>query len=445
MIKKLKNKLSNDVQLNELIKGSIVTFVLKFGGMAISYLLIFILSQKLGPEGVGIYSFSIQVLIVASILLGFGMNISILKYLGQLRAKGESFKRQLLFNNYVFISGLASIISGFFLYVGAEYIAFIFGKDSEYIVIFKIIGITIPFYTLNQLGIEFIRGSKNLFISEFVRNVSTPLIIVSGLLLIVNSESEHEEILYLIFVAVIISFALTHIVILSALKKIPKRKANISFPRIQFLRMSVPMMLSTIANSLLIAMPIFFLDYHESSRHVGFFSVSFRLASISSLSLIIINTVIAPKVSELYYSGELHLLQNLIGRSVNIVVLTTFLSCLIIVLWSSEILTMFGEEFLAGYNPLIILIFGQFINAFTGPVGLVLNMCGKHAVYSYFTSAGLLIGFILLIIIETEHKLVYYAVIFSSIQVSINLASAIYIRYKLKIITFPQLIKIRLS
>tara|TARA_R110002072_G_scaffold159408_3_gene310465 strand:+ start:535 stop:702 length:168 start_codon:yes stop_codon:yes gene_type:complete len=53
LLSKLKHKLNNDGHLKDLLKGSAITFVLKMSGMGLGFILTYLISHKLGPEGVG--------------------------------------------------------------------------------------------------------------------------------------------------------------------------------------------------------------------------------------------------------------------------------------------------------------------------------------------------------------------------------------------------------
>ena len=48
------------------------------------------------------------------------------------------------------------------------------------------------------------------------------------------------------------------------------------------------------------------------------------------------------------------------------------------IVFGREILSLFGSEFQAGYQALVILTAGQIVNAMTGPVGFLLTMTGNQ-------------------------------------------------------------------
>jgi O-antigen/teichoic acid export membrane protein len=71
---------------------------------------------------------------------------------------------------------------------------------------------------------------------------------------------------------------------------------------------------------------------------------------------------------------------------------------LFVLIYNQEILTIFGQEYIVGGIVLIILTFGQFINASVGPTGTILIMSGKQN-YEVFNSIAICIMNIILNII----------------------------------------------
>src|SRR5262249_8331692 len=64
----------------------------------------------------------------------------------------------------------------------------------------------------------------------------------------------------------------------------------------------------------------------------------------------------------------------------------------ILIAFGSSVLRLFGPGFEEGHTVLFILVLGQLVNAFTGPVGNLLNMTGHQAVTARVLGAGALVG-----------------------------------------------------
>ena len=123
------------------------------------------------------------------------------------------------------------------------------------------------------------------------------------------------------------------------------------------------------------------LGIFKTPYEVGIYSVALKLATITSMVLTAINTIVAPKFSELYWEYNLEDLKKVIRFSAKIIFFSSAPILLIYFLFSHQILSIFGKEFVQGASALIILSVGQFINSASGSVGYFLNMTGHQKVF----------------------------------------------------------------
>ena len=426
LVDKIKNKLSKDANLKELLSGSAVTFVLKMSGMGLGYVLIYLISQKLGAEAVGFYQVMVKVLTVLGMIFGLGMNISVLRYVGQFNNKEQRPKMHLLYSHFIKIVGPLTIVVSVILYFSAGYIIALLDKEALYAEGLRMVAIVLPFFTINQISVEFIRGLKKLKISELVRSVLRPLVMVAGISIFFSNDLTKMDVIYLLVVGLIINSIISRWAIWTALKEVPK--TQVLFKRKEFLKTSTPMMLTGISSTLMAALPIFFLDFYASQEDVGIFAVAFRLASLVSLVLVVVNTIAAPKFAELYWADKKDELQKFINQSVKIMFWIAFSLTVIIIAWGNFLLGLFGDEYTAGYWVLVILVLGQLLNAATGSVGVFMNMSGKQKELRKIIVILTILGLVSYIFIGVITTMGY--IIVALISVSINMSLNIYLAYK---------------
>ena len=440
MIKKIKNKLNGDIHLKDLVKGSAITFILKMGGMGLSYVLIYLISKQLGAEGVGFFNLMLQILTVLGMVLGLGMNIAVLRYVGQFNNEEQRPKMRDLYRHFLRTVAPLTLLVGILLYFGADYIVQWTGKDKEYADGLKMVGIVLPFFTINQISVEFIRGLKQLQISELVRSVLRPLVMIIGIYFLFWNNLTKMDVIYLLVVGLIINSLVSRWAIWKKLKSIPKQP--LAFERKELLKTASPMMVTGISSALLGALPIFFLDYYTTQAEVGIYSVAFRLAGLVSLVLVVVNTIAAPKFAELYWAGKMEELQKVITQSTKMMFWVALTLTIILIAGGEFLLGIFGQEFKQGYWLLVILTIGQLVNAATGSVSLFLNMSGNHIILRnivFGTVAFTIYGFLM-----TIPKIGTYgaAITFTLGSIILNILGVIYTYKKLKISTFylPSLI-----
>lgn len=425
MFSKLRDKITRDLHLKDLLKGSAITFVLKMAGMGLGYGLILIVSRKLGAEGVGFYNVMMQILTVLGMVLGLGMNTSVLRYVGQFNNYKDRPKMRKLYRYVVYTVGPLTIVFSIILYFSAAWIIDNLGKSPEYTTGLKLVAIALPFFTLNQISVEFIRGLKKLHISELIRSVLRPLFISGGIFLFFWKDLSKIDIIGLMVFAVIINALLSRLTIWRSLSGFVNDSGE--FYRKHLFKTSYPMLMTGISSTLMTASPIFFLDYFSGQADAGVFSITFRLASLVAVVLLIINTVAAPKIAELYWQKKHSELQLLIRHSAKIMFWCALILSVFLILFGGFLLSLFGSQFLVGYWSLVILTIGQFINAATGSVGVFMNMSGRQKTLNYVFLLFTLCMIMSFLILGQKVDLTTASICYSSFLSIINIVLFIYL------------------
>jgi O-antigen/teichoic acid export membrane protein len=116
----------------------------------------------------------------------------------------------------------------------------------------------------------------------------------------------------------------------------------------------------------------------QGNESVGLYNVANRGAMLISFILVAVNQSLAPSIAKLYAEGNLSKLQSIITKSSRTIIFGSLPIALILIIFGKWFLLIFGSEFTAAYLTLVILSFGQLINATMGSVGLLLDMTGHE-------------------------------------------------------------------
>lgn len=436
MIQSFKNKLQSDSSLNELFKGSSITLVIKILGMLVSYIVVMLISRSYGAEGVGIYSLSNKLVYSLALSCALGFNISVLRYVGEFTTftKGKAYLAK-LFKYVIYLSfPFALLISGLVYFFSNEIAENIF-ENSSYSKAIKLIAAILPFFTINTINVEFIRGLKLLKVSEYLRSINTHLVILVLLVLPILNFGQLNAVYAMVF-GMMGTFVLSFLFILRHLKGTDLNDSEVLFEPKNLVKTSIPMMAITISSFILAFSGAFFLEIFSTTDNVGIFNICFMLAQLVSLALTVVNTISAPKFSELYWSGKKDELKNVIYNSSKLIFWFSIIIALTLIFGSSYILGIFGEEFLVGKRVLLILIMGQIINASTGSVGIFLNMTGhQNALRNIMLSSTILV-LICYYLITPVYGITGVALVSILGTALVNIISAVYTYKKLGYITF---------
>lgn len=103
-----------------------------------------------------------------------------------------------------------------------------------------------------------------------------------------------------------------------------------------------------------------------------------RVAMLISLALGVANMVAAPHFAALHHRGDRAALQTLAQRLQRYMLLFATPLTLVLALAAPLVMSLFGSDFADAAVLLVILLAGQWINALTGSVGLLLTMTGHE-------------------------------------------------------------------
>ena len=169
---------------------------------------------------------------------------------------------------------------------------------------------------------------------------------------------------------------------------------------------------------------------------VAIFEVALRGANLVSFTLDALNRAIAPYISSTFEKGNMETLQRIIKKTGRIIFISSLpVAVLFIVGGSNLIEWIFGENYGTSYIPLVILCIGQLVSALVGPVGLLLNMTGRQAVFSKSNVVALLTNIILGIVLVIYYDVIGAAIIYALVVIIQNFYLLFYAKRHLKINT----------
>jgi len=415
MVKKTLRKIKSDTNLKELVSGSVITFILKSGGLFLSYILVFFISEKFGEAGVGYYSLTNQLLIMISTLAAFGTTTSVLRYVGQFNNKESRSYIKILYGLIWKIIFPIAVVISIIVYFSADFLAIEVFKNEDYSIAIQLLSLVLPIFVMDRIAIEFLRGFKLLKISEFVRTVSRPLLMLIALFVLWEEELKIIHIVYFIAGAIILNFLISNLSVISKVSKY-ERNQNSDLNGKELLRVSSPMMISAVTGLLITTAPLFILESYVNTSDVGVYSLAFKLAQGLTLALVVVNTIAAPKFSELYWANKHDELQKVILQSTKMMFWSATAIAAVLILGGKSILGIFKGDFSDAYLPMLILVIGQMVNAATGSVGLFLNMSGNQKILRNTAFISFVVMLILSFILIPQ-----YAILGAAIAASVGI------------------------
>lgn len=379
MINKLKGLVNQDKHLRDFIAGSLVSLFMKGLGISSGFLLIYIISNKLGADGVGTYTIFIQTLFLATSISSVGLNSSVVRYSAQFSEEGINNNHKLILRETFKIVLTATGILIILLLVNNFWIREFLPRELDNLLIFLIFLVLIPIFSIYHIMIELLRGLQKMLVSEFFRHVFLPGFTIMVIIFLGGEMNNTNQIIYVYSVAAFLGF----FILLGSIKHMFREinsNSTRTLNRKSLLVTSIPMMVSQIGNAAQKSLPFYVILILLTDEDVGLFAVPLRFAALFSIILFVVNTVMGPKIARIYFNGKIEDLQKYVNQSVNISTITAFIPMVIMILFSEQILGLFGDEYVHQSTLMRILILAEFINIVSGSNGLILNMSGHEKI-----------------------------------------------------------------
>ena len=382
MIKRLSEKLKNDLHLKEIIKGSSVAVFLRFTGLFLGYIFTLLITRNYGAKAMGVFSLSLVILEIGTVFGKLGTDSAILKFVPEYLAKGKTRTVLSTYKKILKVAMVTSVISAGIFFLFSQQIAIFVFKKPNLTQALKIASISIIPFALLSLHREAFRGLKK--IKEYMLLQQPGLFITASIVIaifILNGflEDTAPVISYLV--------ALTVVCIVAVFFWNKKLKENLktankgeSLPLKYILSVSLPMMMSS---SLAVVMNIAdtaILGIYRPENEVGIYTVAIKLATLSAIGLFAINAIAVPKIVECWGKKDLNTLTKIARQSATLTFFSAFPIIFIFFLMPDFILNFFGQEFGHGATALKILLMAQGINAFFGSNDNIVKMTG-HQVF----------------------------------------------------------------
>ncbi|MCP4772065.1 MAG: oligosaccharide flippase family protein [Planctomycetes bacterium] len=251
-----------------------------------------------------------------------------------------------------------------------------------------------------------VRGMQRVIASEAVLNLLRPLALGSGVLLFaaMRGPLEAESIVIVAagafaFSAVVTATLSRKTVAPSTLEQVvDKIRATKKLYRTCF-----PFLLIGVGLPLLSNLDVIILGSLGNDDQVGLYSACVRLITLTTVGLTSVNLLIAPRLPVLFRQGKLDEMQAIVRRNNIVIILLTTIPVLVLITAGGLVLSIFGEEFAEGEDVLHVLLIGQVINVFVGPVNLICMMAQQHRLASIMTISACVIEAALCYILIPSH------------------------------------------
>lgn len=373
-----------DEHFMEVLRGSSVALFMR-GGSAVLFLIFnLVLARLLGPEGAGIFFLALTIITIASVISRLGLDQALLRFISAHAVGGDWGKIGNIHRKSIYLVSGTGLLLTILIYFSAPSLALGLFSKPELTVPLRIMVLAIWPLGLLSLNSESLRALKKIRDAMLTHSQGLGIATASlGLLLALAGRYGIN--------GAAAAYLMAACIMLLASQIIWRRSAKQSYNAQGTFNTGT--LLSTGLSLLLIASMTMVMNWTDTvmlgiwqtSVQVGIYNIALRTALLTSFLLSAAATILAPKFSSLYTTGDLKSLEELVRKSTRVIASSAALVTLILVLAPRSVLGLFGPGFQTGATALIILAIGQFINASVGCLGHLLIMTGNHRSLHWIT------------------------------------------------------------
>ena len=361
-----------------------IVSVAKGGGIIIAgkifldasrFLIAVLLARLLGAEQYGLYNLAISAGSLATGLALLGLHSALVRFVAILASRRDEAGLWGALQVGLGISFLLSVLTSTGLYALSFPIAEEVFHEPKLAPLLQLNSLFIPFFVLGDVLAGANRGFKKMQYPVVARFIAQPAIrlILVGVLAIAGLNAAQAVVIYGLadFAAMLMLLYFLHKQF--SLRR-PLRAARRDVRGI--LSYSVPDWLADLMVTFRSNVQTLLLGTFNTVTGVGIFSVASHLQEIGHVFYTAINTSARPFIAELHDRGDREQLGRIYqtttrwGFTMNLPVF------LVMVLFPTPILSIFGESFTDGATALAILAWANLANVGTGMGGIILEMTG---------------------------------------------------------------------
>ena len=375
-------------------------------------------------EDYGFFVFGLSLFMMLSVLTKFGVDVHFVKVFSKFKDREVP--------NWVETVELKVFSLSFIIAITISTFLYLFRDNFESWLALVLFVISAPFYVAILMNSGKLRGVSK--ISQFAFLNIAGRISLSLCFFVILFYGFSLRSYFIIYLSHLLSvFSLLILSVYWKKQAFIQSKNKSKLVPVGFLEYNRALMIKSYITVLFLWGDRFFLSLICSPAEVAEYDVSLKIAM---LLMIVIEALKSTYASVFAKNTEIHKVLNIqIRKSTRLGFLFSSLMFILIVLFGSNLLFLFGPDFVDSYTTLLIISLGYLIASFFGQADNVLEMCGlaPHFVKPYFIiiTTSLAAG----VLLSLFFGAIGMAIGFAAGNVSFQLVASQIVKYKLGIKT----------
>jgi O-antigen/teichoic acid export membrane protein len=377
-----------------LFKSTTATFILRISGVGLGFITQAVLARLMGSAEYGEYIYACTWISLLGLLSVLGADSLLIRFCAAYSAQKQWGLLRGLLQRCVQIVLAASLLISLIGMLCVKTMTEVF--NDKLALVFSVGFLLLPIQSIGTLRQAALQGLKRVTHGLLAELSGRPILL--GLALLAYFSLDHHldalDAMFLTLASGLWVFAIGSYWLWRALPPLLHSHAPI-YANPSWIKTALPLLLLSVMRTVLSQNGIILTGLMIDAKAAGIYAVAARIAELPAFGLQASNAVLAPIISELHVLNKKTELQSVITRSARGVFLFTLIIVTPLIALREFILSLFGMEFIAGGEALLILLVGQTANALTGSVGLLMSMTGHQKQASKIIFGTLVINFVM--------------------------------------------------
>ena len=370
----------SDQLIKKAVRGGGIAFAGNVVDKGLRFPLEILLARVLGAGSYGSYSLGYGLAMIGSKLSMLGLTSGIVRFVALYKGTGDIKRVKGTLSSAFVISTLSSIAVGGLLFLFSGSLSKMFNMP-ELVSVLRIFAFAFPFYVITLMVGNAARAFQAIKYEVAVTNICRPLanVAIVSIVFLLGFRLFGAVYGFLISSAISASFGLY------LLKRIFPDIVSELKPSYEFrklLRFSLPLLFVGFSYVLLGQTDRIMLGYFKASKDLGIYSAAAIISQQAGLITYSFGCIFCPIISDLYNRNEFRQLEKLYKTVTRWIVTLNLVLLILLILFSKQIMGIFGSEFTSGWLVLVVLSSVHLVGYSAGGalVGYVLQMSGKQDV-----------------------------------------------------------------
>lgn len=380
MSSRKRNRLAQlDFDMIELIQQSGVSLLLKVGGGLSALACTLLLGHTLGKAGSGLFFLALAIVTLVSAVSRLGMDQAITRFVSEAKVGQDWARISALYSYSMQRVALVSVFLTAVVFVSSPFLSEHVFNNPRLEAPIRWMSFSIVGFSVSWLHSHFFQGMGEVKTFQFFQNFGQTLVFVmffATVIVLSPGDYHTAEVSAICFSAASTLIAIATIGLWKW--RHPWHTFTMTRENLIATNVLLPYFGMLLINQLSQGLPQIMLGAYREESEVGIYNAAFRIAMLTSIVLMGVNSVVFPRFAALYSQRKLDRLKHLAQTSTLIMTIACLPFLSVLMLMPGTILRWIGTGFEDGANTMRIIALGQLVNVVTGSVGGLLTMTGHE-------------------------------------------------------------------